>query len=1381
MINCLSHQIKVFTLLITLSLISGQSVPTTFHFSPPLDGFQAVRVVGSFNGWNNADNTFRLYDNDGDGEYTLTAPLPINVTHNYKFVLDADWGQAFTDPDNPLINTSDNNNSILNTTDPMITYFLPRDITSSDDMFVDTTTAGLPIRVVLNHSGGNPIDLSSIILEIDDNSVDDPSQYYDETNHQLIYQPNEPPSVGEHTLFVSVTSDAGTVTKSSTYLYEPNLVIYTKPTTFYFDANSSRHSYMQTINSVSLMGTFNNWNNQFNPMQDDDGDGVWETTIELEENTWDYKFQLNYSFWTVDWDNPNFNPDNPNNNIISVIPDSNSSIILEEPSQGKIFQDGSSNVQFISLLDPGVFGEGIDESTIQLLHNGNSINFEFLSTTNKVVSNIDFSQSDFDHIEISFTNNVGNSAYREFTYGNYPENSGFHFVDAIHDQTYDVPFTVNSDGLDIKSFHITSSPTFDKLQFLIEMMHIDDRTRLGLLITNPVTSLAEDSRNCDILLPDWENEGIFLSLSSPTSSLFNPDVENRIQENRNPETFGDVFIDIDETLLNENQFNFEIELMYLDSLLGGWNQDRNFILFSYLAEEDGSGNSFEITPNENGYSSFEDPDIYDAIFVRDEFWQKRILSNYFPVDHPYGPMLSSLDGDGRGIGTLIAEDISDSLATFGPVITFLTPSVTYWYPDLTVFGTIDDSLVTSAVFVFNGEENTINVNSNEFSFNVTLNEGDNFVSVQAMGSDGFEALSRELVLTYQKDHQPSVIIESSVNEGSIAFDAFGESPDSLGITYYWTSDSDNPSGLSFQGPPYLPSVTVSIPSVDGEYFINVLARDDANRTTTAQRRFLVEDGVVHIESIDEHANWIDDAIFYEIYPRSFTTQGGFSGIQSRIPDMVDLGINAIWLMPIYQGPTLHGYEITDYFNFEEDYGTAEEFQDLVNELHENDIRVILDFVVNHTSIQHHFMQNVFEYHQYSPWADFYIWDDIPGDSNYEYFFDWASLPNLNHNNEDVRKHFIKAAEYWVNQFDIDGYRCDVAWGVEQRNPLFWQEWREALKNIKPDVFLEAEASSSEYVYFENRFDSANDWDLRNKLMSAMNGTVSIDDLNDEIQRNYPDNALPFRFLENHDEVRIASYLDSERSKLGHTILLTTNGIPLIYSGGEVGELTTRDPINWTDPNNIRPYFKQLIDIRKNFIHQPMIHRLENTETSNVYSYASVSENHTVVTFANFQSGEMEIQCDLSSLPDEDGPYFLTNLIDGSIIDISPDNVGSLPITLNSFDAKIYYYANHTMDIDPVEEAIVGHRFRINQNYPNPFNNTTTIQFEMDITSKTMIQIFNILGEKVVTIHNDIIQPGSHIIHWSGKDQSGVNVPSGLYFYRIQSNNRVLTKKMMLLK
>ena len=90
---------------------------------------------------------------------------------------------------------------------------------------------------------------------------------------------------------------------------------------------------------------------------------------------------------------------------------------------------------------------------------------------------------------------------------------------------------------------------------------------------------------------------------------------------------------------------------------------------------------------------------------------------------------------------------------------------------------------------------------------------------------------------------------------------------------------------------------------------------------------------------------------------------------------------------------------------------------------------------------------------------FLFWEGEPGNSNYEYFFDWASLPNLNHNNKDVRDYFIKAAKYWVQEYDIDGYRCDVAWGVEERNSDFWQEWRTALKNIKPEVFLEAEASS----------------------------------------------------------------------------------------------------------------------------------------------------------------------------------------------------------------------------------------------------------------------------------------------------------------------------------
>ena len=140
-------------------------------------------------------------------------------------------------------------------------------------------------------------------------------------------------------------------------------------------------------------------------------------------------------------------------------------------------------------------------------------------------------------------------------------------------------------------------------------------------------------------------------------------------------------------------------------------------------------------------------------------------------------------------------------------------------------------------------------------------------------------------------------------------------------------------------------------------------------------------------------------------------------------------VRAVVDAPIYTGPTVHGYEITNYYGFEEDYGTEAEFKQMMNELKNANIKVILDFVVNHTSIQHPFMQNVFQYREYSPYADFYIWSGEPGNSNYDYLFDWATLPNLNHQNPDVRNYFLNVAEYWVRNYDIDGYRCDVAWGA----------------------------------------------------------------------------------------------------------------------------------------------------------------------------------------------------------------------------------------------------------------------------------------------------------------------------------------------------------------
>jgi len=119
---------KIFFLFLFVAMtnILPQTVPVTFHFKPDYTQFKVIRVVGTFNNWNNADDNFKMTDVNGDGEYELTAALAEGVTHNYKFVMDASWDFAYGDPDNPAINIADNNNSMLDVKDPMITYLLPR-------------------------------------------------------------------------------------------------------------------------------------------------------------------------------------------------------------------------------------------------------------------------------------------------------------------------------------------------------------------------------------------------------------------------------------------------------------------------------------------------------------------------------------------------------------------------------------------------------------------------------------------------------------------------------------------------------------------------------------------------------------------------------------------------------------------------------------------------------------------------------------------------------------------------------------------------------------------------------------------------------------------------------------------------------------------------------------------------------------------------------------------------------------------------------------------------------------------------------------------------------------------------------------------------------
>ncbi|MBI9070848.1 MAG: T9SS type A sorting domain-containing protein [Melioribacteraceae bacterium] len=1367
--------LKCFLLLFISISIYGQNVPVKLHFTPPLSDFTTLRLVGSFNGWNNDDDNYILADEDNDGVYEITVEFAPNVDYMYKFVMDADWGQSWNDPDNPDINITDNDNSWLRVKDPMITYLLPRGVNSNNEMYVDNSVNGEPIRAVINHSSAVTISPEKVSLYIDGVKIDN-TQLYNPATNELIYQPAVPLEEGEHSISVAIITDqGGFINKSSKFKREPGFEPTLVPVDFYFDFNNSRIVFAQEANSASAVGAFNNWNDKFNPLKEVE-EGFWEGTAELEPGTYNYKIKVNGGFWLNDWDNPIFNPLNDNNSVVIAIADSTPSLKLISPLQGTIFSD-QNTFTFETLLRPGVLSSGVDETSILLKVNGIEIVSQFDSVTSVVSGDIDLSETGYTTVEAAFTNAEGFSVTEMFTYGYFPNESGYNFIDAFNDEQYAYPDGVEEGSVDIKAINITDNETHNQLQFSIEMASISDRTRLGLIISNPTKSFVEDDLNLDLLLPEWNNNGLMVVISKPGNAYQNSDLENKIAVKKDPLTF-DGNLEISSPALNENKFEFEISLELLDSLLGGWRNDRNITLFSYIAETDGSGKSMEVGTSLGGSNLEMDADIYDAAFIRSAFWQNRMLNNYIKPDMDFGPRLTALDGNGRGLAFIKASQISDSLVVFGPDISILNPGVEYWYDTLTIAGEISDLNITNATFIFNGVESNVEVSNGIFQKEVVLAEGENTVSAKAVNEKGLDGEAREITISYVKNHTPTITIETSTIGSLVNLNAIGSSPDDLPLTYYWEADPDNPANVSFSNNNNLISLTM--PETLGEYYFTVTVTDSENRSAKARRYIIVDEDGVRVGQDEEHAAWIDKAVFYEIYPRSFSDQGGFVGIEQKIPEMLDLGINAIWLMPMYSGPTTHGYEITNYYGFEEDYGTEEEFRSLVEALHNNGIKIVLDFVVNHTGITHRFMQNVFEYKEYSPWANWYIWEGTPGSSNYEFLFDWSSLPNLNHTNTDVRKYFIDVAKHWITEYDIDGYRCDVAWGVEQRNSDFWQEWRTALKNIKPEVFLEAEASSSESVFYQNRFDSANDWDLRNDILNVFGGSGTINDLNGELRRTYSANNRPFRFLENHDENRVASVYDTDRSKLAHTIIMSANGVPLIYSGGEVGEETSRGIIDWTDPNNIRPYFKKLIRIRKQYIHNPVIERITNKDASNVYSYLSISDTNLILTVANFKDQANTPELILNKLPFEAGStYYLTDLFDGSVIEVTDNNVNSLPIDLGAYEARIFYYGKEPVVVGVEDEnsaEVEITEFKLMQNYPNPFNPSTIIRYQIPKEQNVKLKVYDILGREVMSLVNEQKTTGSYEVKLNGWALS-----SGVYIYRIETEEFNMARKFLLLK
>jgi alpha-amylase len=350
-----------------------------------------------------------------------------------------------------------------------------------------------------------------------------------------------------------------------------------------------------------------------------------------------------------------------------------------------------------------------------------------------------------------------------------------------------------------------------------------------------------------------------------------------------------------------------------------------------------------------------------------------------------------------------------------------------------------------------------------------------------------------------------------------------------------------------------------------------------------------------------NGEWARGAVFYEVFVRSFADSNGdgigdFNGLASKLDYLTSLGVDGIWLMPVFESPSYHGYDTGDYETIEKDYGTNADFQSFVNEAHRRGIRVILDFVMNHTSSEHPWFGDPSKHDWYvwsatnpgwhQPWGgDYPTWYLKNGQYYYAVF--WSGMPDLNWRTPAVKSEMFRLARLWLAR-GADGFRLDATRYLVEDGPGAGQadtpETHQILRDFaadvhaaKPDAILIAENTVDTKTLATYYADGVMNFDF--PLASAIidgvkNGSAArIRSALAEIVADYPRGIIDTPFLTNHDHTRIATQLANDSGKLrtAAAILLTLPGTPFIYYGEEVGlqngpteaDESKRTPMPWS--------------------------------------------------------------------------------------------------------------------------------------------------------------------------------------------------------------------------
>jgi glycosidase len=469
-------------------------------------------------------------------------------------------------------------------------------------------------------------------------------------------------------------------------------------------------------------------------------------------------------------------------------------------------------------------------------------------------------------------------------------------------------------------------------------------------------------------------------------------------------------------------------------------------------------------------------------------------------------------------------------------------------------------------------------------------------------------------------------------------------------------------------------------------------------------------------------NWVKNSVFYQIFPERFYDGdinnnpdnavvwesepnrvnfmgGDIKGIYDKVEYLKDLGINAIYLNPIFESPSNHKYDTVDYLQVDNHFGTKNDLKKLVDILHRNNIRIILDGVFNHCGYFMAQFQDVLQKGKESIYNEWFYIDSYPIDTeivNYECVGYYKWMPKLRVSHPEVKAYILKIAKYWIEEIDIDGWRLDVADEVDN---TLWYQFREVVKSVKPECFILAE------TWRENRSMLRGD-----QMDSVMNylfyyavidffAKNSIDSFEFDARINqflgiYPKQShyTLFNLIGSHDTIRFLTACGGNKSKLKLAVAfqICFIGIPSIYYGDEIGMQGENDPgcrgaMDWKrieKEQDLLKWYKQLIHIRKSkkALVEGVFKTIYCNDKDSVYAFVRETSDECVYIVLN--NGEIMENIILPTIETSKHISYLKDLITGEKIMIGKPSeepcynddiysyTGSIALSIGSYEVKI---------------------------------------------------------------------------------------------------------------